>query len=82
MPTEGWIRAIDRFIALSPPDRRFGRLARPGASWGARAAALVRRPAVVPGDLVRPERAPRHARAAAAPGADLSASVERDPVFG
>jgi hypothetical protein len=81
VPTEGWIRAIDRFIALSPPDRRFGRLARPGASWGARAAALVRRPAVVPGDLVHrsvllgtPARLPRPAR--------ISASVERDPVFG
>jgi hypothetical protein len=81
VPTEGWIRALDRFIALSPPDRRFGRLARPGASWGVRAMTLVRRPAVVPGDLVHRSvllgaatRLPRPER--------ISAGVERDPVFG
>jgi hypothetical protein len=26
VPGEGWIRVLERFVALSPPDRRFGRL--------------------------------------------------------
>jgi hypothetical protein len=28
LPSEGWMRAVDRFVALAPPDRRFGRLRR------------------------------------------------------
>ena len=28
VPTEGWIRTVERFVALSPPGRRFGRLER------------------------------------------------------
>jgi hypothetical protein len=26
VPGEGWIRILERFVALSPPDQRFGRL--------------------------------------------------------
>lgn len=79
VPAEGWIRALDRFIALSPPGRRFGRFARPSASWRERAMSLARPRTVAPGDLVHRSallgttgRLPRPAR--------ISASIERDPV--
>ncbi|HEV2558386.1 MAG TPA: hypothetical protein VGU45_07155 [Microvirga sp.] len=79
VPVEGWTRAIDRFIALSPPDRRFGRLGRPRAPWLRRLSDLgpVR---LRSGDLV-------HRSLLARPGIRLprpvrvQASVERDPVF-
>jgi hypothetical protein len=80
VPTDGWIRALDRFITLSPPDRRFGRLARQGGSWRERLAALRFARTVRSGDLVRRSvlldtaRLPRPVR--------VSASIERDPVFG
>src|ERR671912_412047 len=79
VPTEGWIRALDRFIALSPPDRLFGRLRRP-RSLADRARTLVAPGGVRAGDLVHrslllePRRPARPQRVAAA--------IERDPVFG
>lgn len=80
-PVEGWIRAVDRFIALSPPDRRYGRLARRGISWRERLLTLGPRQKVRSGDLVHRSvligtngRLPRPAR--------VPASIERDPVFG
>ena len=79
VPTEGWIRALDRFIALSPPDRLFGRLRRP-RSLADRARTLVAPGGVRAGDLVHrslllePRRPARPQRVAAA--------IVRDPVFG
>jgi len=79
VPTEGWIRALDRFIALSPPSRRFARLVRAGAPWHERFRPLA--PKIRPGDLVHRSvllgpktRLSRPAR--------VSATIERDPVFG
>jgi hypothetical protein len=81
VPVEGWIRALDRFIALSPPERRYGRLARRGASWRERLLTLATGRKIRSGDLVHrsiligPDgRLPRPAR--------VPASIERDPVFG
>lgn len=81
VPTEGWIRTVDRFISISPPERRFGRLPRLGASWGERLLALAPVRRVRSGDLVRKgvlldraSRLPRPVR--------VQAWIERDPVFG
>ncbi len=84
VPSEGWIRAVERFIAVSPPDRRHGRLPRRAGTWteavSLRWRALVAGGAVRSGDVVR--------RGALLDGGRLArpvriaASVERDPVFG
>jgi hypothetical protein len=83
VPSEGWIRALDRFIAMSPPQGRFGRLSRrpatPAARLKAIVPALLGRDEVRAGDLVhksllRGAAAPRPAR--------VQAVIERDPVFG
>lgn len=55
VPGEGWIRALDRFIALCPPERGFGRLARPQATWRERLGGLFAGRQVRAGDLVRRE---------------------------
>jgi hypothetical protein len=81
VPSEGWIRALELFIASSPPDRRFGRLSRrsgkrafleavlhPFAGRQVRAGDLVHR-SLLAG---RPARRPRR----------VGAVIERDPVFG
>jgi hypothetical protein len=83
IPAEGWSRALERFIALSPPDRRFGRLARRPAGIvtalvaavrsalggrGVRAGDLVHRSVLVGGVARRPAR--------------VGAVIERDPVLG
>ena len=72
VPTEGWIRALDRFIALSPPDRLFGRLRRPRQP---------RRPRPDPGGARRrARRRPRPPLAAprAAPPGAAAARRRRD----
>ncbi|HEX2554041.1 MAG TPA: hypothetical protein VHL98_10080 [Microvirga sp.] len=84
VPSEGWIRAVERFIAASPPERRLGRFPRRGHTlaealrlrWRAAAAGgrvqagdVVRRAVLLDGGRVtRPAR--------------IAASIERDPVFG
>jgi hypothetical protein len=82
VPSEGWIRVLERFIALSPPERRFGRLARRrsvlSGVWTALENAFAGRQ-VRDGDLVHrsvfaQRSAPRPAR--------VGAQIERDPVFG
>ena len=83
IPSEGWIRALDRFVALAPADRRFGRLPRRHATLAARMRSLLavmRSREVRPGDLIHrsllqasaPRRRPR----------TIAAFVERDPAFG
>jgi hypothetical protein len=74
---EGWMTALDRFIALSPAGRGFGRLRRLG-SWRARLRALVPARQVEAGDLVRRELL---LSSAGAPGraARIPAVVARAP---
>lgn len=79
VPSEGWIRTLDRFIALSPPDRRFGRLARPSRPFRERVLAVVQPRAIRPGDLVH--RALLLEGVAGRP-VRVPAAIERDPVFG
>jgi hypothetical protein len=83
VPVEGWIRTVERFVALSPPERRFGRLERrpQGLLAGAlhhlsmiagprdvRAGDVVHRSILIEGtSLARPAR--------------IRAWIERDPVF-
>jgi hypothetical protein len=82
VPSEGWMRAVDRFVALAPHDRRFGRLPRRHAGIGARLRAVLalgRRQAIRPGDvlhrsLLAEARRPRPIT--------IGAYVERDPAFG
>lgn len=84
VPSEGWIRAVERFIAFSPAERRHGRMPRRAGTWpealGLGWRALVAGGAVRSGDVVR--------RAALLDGsrsgrpARIAASTERDPVFG
>jgi hypothetical protein len=82
VPSEGWIRTLDRFIALSPPNRRFGRLSRRSARLGKgvrtalRSLAAPRR--VRAGDLVH--RSVLQEQVAQRP-ARVGAVIERDPVF-
>lgn len=83
VPTDGWIRTLERFVALSPPSRGFGRLERRRSTLSGRLAhgirALVAPGRVQAGDLLR-----RHLLAEGIrPGrpAGVSARIERDPIF-
>jgi hypothetical protein len=53
VPMEGWIRTLDRFIAASPADRGFGRLARRPAALRDRLLRVLGSRDVRAGDLVR-----------------------------
>lgn len=79
VPSEGWIRALERFVALSPPDRRFGRLARRPRTLRVRLAEALAGHGVRAGDVVRRDLllAPASLRPAR-----VGASIERDPAFG
>ena len=75
------MRAVDRFVALAPPDRRFGRLRRHSSLLGRlrSLASLPRSHAIRAGDvihrsLVAERRRPRPIT--------IGAFVERDPAFG
>ena len=82
LPSDGWMRAVDRFVALAPPERRFGRLPRRYSSLLGRlrgVASLSRRDAIRPGDVIHrsllaERRRPRPIT--------IGAFVERDPAFG
>ena len=84
VPSEGWIRSLERFVALSPPERRFGRLGRRPRNLPERirrlAGTILSPHTVGAGDLVHrsvwsePGLARRPVR--------VAASIERDPVFG
>jgi len=82
LPSEGWMRAVDRFVALAPPDRRFGRLPRRHTTVAARLraiAALGSRRAIRPGDVIHRSllAEPRRPRPIT-----IGAFVARDPAFG
>lgn len=78
VPSDGSIRALDRFIALSAPERRFGRFRRAAglrqvaldlfAPPGIRAGDFVHRSLLVAGEVRRPHR--------------IGAVIARDPVLG
>lgn len=84
VPTEGWIRSLERFVALSPPERRFGRLGRRPRNLPERirrlAGTILSPHTIRAGDLVHrsvwseqgPTRRPVR----------VAASIERDSVFG
>jgi hypothetical protein len=82
LPSQGWMRAVDRFVALAPPDRRFGRLPRRHPTLLGRllgAASLARSDAIRPGDVIHHSvlTQPRRPRPLT-----IGAFVERDPAFG
>jgi hypothetical protein len=79
MPSDGWIRTLERFVALSPPSRRFGRLERRPRSLSERLRALVAPKSVRAGDLVR-RSVLTDLRAPGRP-VRIGAWIERDPVF-
>jgi hypothetical protein len=82
VPSEGWIRTLERFVALSPPDRRFGRLSRRRSALAHFSDAVrliaggrqVRAGDLVHRSLLRQRLRRRPAR--------IGAAIERDPVFG
>ena len=80
VPAEGWIGAVDRFIAASPPERGFGRLARRQSSWRERLARVLVARHVRAGDLVRRELLLRGAPAGRP--VRICAAIERDAAFG
>ncbi len=80
VPQEGWIRVLDRFVALSKPEQGLARMRRRRAGVARALTNLFADVKVRAGDLVhrrvllnevRPRMPVR-----------LSATIERDPVFG
>ncbi len=84
VPTDGWIRAAERFIALSPPERRLGRFPRSAGTW--RESLSLRWQALRAGGQIRAGDVARRAllmegRRAERP-VRIAGSIERDPIFG
>ncbi|MBB4040181.1 hypothetical protein GGR34_001832 [Microvirga flocculans] len=80
IPQEGWIRVLDRFVALSRPEQGRARMRRHGVGLSNLLRRAFARSSVRAGDLV-------HRRvlldgAKARPPVRLPASIERDPLFG
>ena len=80
VPGEGWMAALDRFVALSPPDRELGRLQRTG-SWRARLRSFVPTRHIQAGDLVRRDLLLRNA-GAPRQAARIPAAISRPPGAG
>jgi hypothetical protein len=84
MPSEGWIRTVERFVALSRSGCRFGRLERRrrGLFGGivVRLRETIASPKVQPGDVVH--RSMLAQEAALQRPVRIRASIDRDPVFG
>ena len=80
IPQEGWIRVLDRFIALAQPERGLARFRRQGAGFSGFLRRVLARSSVRAGDLVHRRVLLNEVRAKGA--VRLSASIERDPVFG
>lgn len=80
IPQEGWIRVLDRFVALAQPERGLARLRRhPIGMAGLMRRAFSRR-SVQAGDLVH--RRVLLGGVRPRPPVRLSATIGRDPVFG
>ncbi len=80
IPQEGWIRVLDRFVGLAKPERGLARLQRRRTGLLGRLANLLGRSSVRAGDLVHRRVLLRELKASAP--VPLSATIERDPVFG
>jgi hypothetical protein len=80
IPQEGWIRVLDRFVALAQPERGLARFRRHGADLAGLMRRVFARSSVRAGDLVH-RRVLLNEVKARMP-VRLSARIERDPVFG
>jgi len=84
VPQEGWIRVLDRFVALSAPERGLARLRREGRGLLSAArdtvGRLIGRSSIRAGDLVHRRVLLNEAKACAP--VRLAATVGRDPVLG
>jgi len=80
IPQEGWIRVLDRFVALSRPERGLARMRRRRTGLTDILARLFARSSVRGGDLVHRRVLMNEVRARMP--VRLSATIERDPVFG
>ncbi len=80
IPQEGWIRVLDRFVALSRPEQGLARMRRQRASVASALGNLFAGSKVRGGDLVRRRVLMNEVRARMP--VRLSATIERDPVLG
>jgi hypothetical protein len=80
IPQEGWIRVLDRFVALSRPEQGLARMRRRRASVASALGNLFAGSKVRGGDLVRRRVLMNEVRARMP--VRLAAAIERDPVFG
>jgi len=80
IPQEGWIRVLDRFVALSKPERGLARMRRQRAGVVNALLNLVARSSIRGGDLVHRRVLMNEVRTRMP--VRLSATIERDPVFG
>jgi hypothetical protein len=80
IPQEGWIRVLDRFVALSKPERGLARMRRQRAGVVNALVSLFARSSVRGGDLVHRRVLMNEVRARVP--VRLSATIGRDPVFG
>ena len=80
IPQEGWIRVLDRFVGLTKPEQGLARMRRQRAGLMGRISSLLAGPSVRAGDLVH-RRVLLNEVKARMP-VRLSATIERDPVFG
>jgi hypothetical protein len=79
IPQEGWIRVLDRFVALSKPELGLARMRRPHGGLVSAFLNLWAPSSIRGGDLVH-RRVLMNEMKARMP-VRLAASVERDPVF-
>lgn len=80
IPQEGWIRVLDRFVALTDPERGLARMRRQRAGLLQALLGPFAGSSVRGGDLVHRRVLMNEVRARMP--VRLSATIERDPVFG
>jgi hypothetical protein len=80
IPQEGWIRVLDRFVALSRPEQGLARMRRRRAGLLSAFTNLIAGSRVRGGDLVHRQVLMSEVRGRMP--VRLSAIIERDPVFG
>ncbi|MGO4387214.1 hypothetical protein AB4Y85_06730 [Microvirga sp. 2YAF29] len=80
IPQEGWVRVLDRFVGLAKPEQGLARMRRQRAGLMSMIASLLAGSSIRAGDLVH-RRVLMNEVKARMP-VRLSATVERDPVFG
>ncbi|KLK91244.1 hypothetical protein AA309_21495 [Microvirga vignae] len=80
IPQEGWIRVLDRFVTRGSPERGLARFRRHGSGFVSLVRRIFARSKIHAGDLVH-RRVLLDEVKTRAP-VRLSATIERDPVFG